>query len=377
MEVHAVNMKDTILNSVQETLLMGPGPSCVPPEVYRALSLPTIGHLDPLFIEIMDEIQGRLRRIMNTKNRLTLPISGTGSAGMETCFVNLVEPGDDVLVLINGVFGKRMEDVAGRLGAMVDAIEFDWGAPVDVAQVRERLSKKDYRIVAVVHAETSTGVANPVAKIGALVRETDALYLVDTVTSLGGMPVEADDWGVDAVYSGTQKCLSCPPGLAQVSFSERAVEKTMQRKTKVPNWYLDLSMIVNYWEGKKRAYHHTAPVNMLYGLHQALGLILDEGPENVFGRHMDCHALLVETLGDMGIAMFVDPDCRLPMLNAVVIPEGVDEAAVRSRLLTDYRIEIGAGLGPLAGKIWRIGVMGHTARPENITRLASALSDVL
>jgi len=377
MEVHAVNMKDTILNSVQETLLMGPGPSCVPPEVYRALSLPTIGHLDPLFIEIMDEIQGRLRRIMNTKNRLTLPISGTGSAGMETCFVNLVEPGDDVLVLINGVFGKRMEDVAGRLGAMVDAIEFDWGAPVDVAQVRERLSKKDYRIVAVVHAETSTGVANPVAKIGALVRETDALYLVDTVTSLGGMPVEADDWGVDAVYSGTQKCLSCPPGLAPVSFSERAVEKTMQRKTKVPNWYLDLSMIVNYWEGKKRAYHHTAPVNMLYGLHQALGLILDEGPENVFGRHMDCHALLVETLGDMGIAMFVDPDCRLPMLNAVVIPEGVDEAAVRSRLLTDYRIEIGAGLGPLAGKIWRIGVMGHTARPENITRLASALSDVL
>lgn len=370
-------MKDTILNSVQETLLMGPGPSCVPPEVYRALSLPTIGHLDPLFIEIMDEIQGRLRRIMNTKNRLTLPISGTGSAGMETCFVNLVEPGDDVLVLINGVFGKRMEDVAGRLGAMVDAIEFDWGAPVDVAQVRERLSKKDYRIVAVVHAETSTGVANPVAKIGALVRETDALYLVDTVTSLGGMPVEADDWGVDAVYSGTQKCLSCPPGLAPVSFSERAVEKTMQRKTKVPNWYLDLSMIVNYWEGKKRAYHHTAPVNMLYGLHQALGLILDEGPENVFGRHMDCHALLVETLGDMGIAMFVDPDCRLPMLNAVVIPEGVDEAAVRSRLLTDYRIEIGAGLGPLAGKIWRIGVMGHTARPENITRLASALSDVL
>ena len=377
MEVHAVNMKDTILNSVQETLLMGPGPSCVPPEVYRALSLPTIGHLDPLFIEIMDEIQGRLRRIMNTKNRLTLPISGTGSAGMETCFVNLVEPGDDVLVLINGVFGKRMEDVAGRLGAMVDAIEFDWGAPVDVAQVRERLSKKDYRIVAVVHAETSTGVANPVAEIGALVRETDALYLVDTVTSLGGMPVEADDWGVDAVYSGTQKCLSCPPGLAPVSFSERAVEKTMQRKTKVPNWYLDLSMIVNYWEGKKRAYHHTAPVNMLYGLHQALGLILDEGPENVFGRHMDCHALLVETLGDMGIAMFVDPDCRLPMLNAVVIPEGVDEAAVRSRLLTDYRIEIGAGLGPLAGKIWRIGVMGHTARPENITRLASALSDVL
>jgi alanine-glyoxylate transaminase/serine-glyoxylate transaminase/serine-pyruvate transaminase len=369
--------QDNLLESIRETLLMGPGPSCVPPEVYRALSRPTIGHLDPLFIEIMDRIQERLRLIMNTKNRLTLPISGTGSAGMETCFVNLVEPGDDVLILINGVFGKRMEDVAGRLGAAVDTLEFEWGTPVDPQQVRERLQKKDYRIIAVVHAETSTGVANPVSEIGDLVRETSALYLVDAVTSLGGMPVEADAWGVDALYSGTQKCLSCPPGLAPVSFSQRAVEKTLGRKTKVPNWYLDLSMIVNYWEGKKRAYHHTAPVNMLFGLYEALGLILDEGLQNVFRRHQDAHAVLAETCADLGISLFVDPDCRLPMLNAVVIPDGVDEAEVRSRLLVDHRIEIGAGLGPLAGKIWRIGIMGHTARPENISRLADALSDVL
>ena len=370
-------MKNNLLDSVHETLLMGPGPSSVPPDVYRALSHPTIGHLDPTFIEIMDTIKEQLRGIMNTDNRLTLPISGTGSAGMETCFVNLVEPGDNVLVLINGVFGTRMQDVAGRLGAAVDTLEFEWGTPVDPEQVRERLSKKDYHIVAVVHAETSTGVANPVSEIGRLVRETGALYLVDAVTSLGGMPVEADAWGVDAIYSGTQKCLSCPPGLAPVSFSERAVEKTMQRKTKVPNWYLDLSMIVNYWEGEKRAYHHTAPVNMLYGLYQALNLILDEGQDAVFRRHNDCHSILVETLGDMGISLFVDPDYRLPMLNAVVIPDGVDEAAVRSRLLSDHRIEIGAGLGPLAGKVWRIGVMGHTARKENISRLTDALLEVL
>ena len=366
-----------LLDSIHETLLMGPGPSCVHPEVYRALSRPTIGHLDPTFIEIMDHIQEQLRLILNTDNRLTIPISGTGSAGMETCFVNLIEPEDTVLVLINGVFGKRMEDVAGRLGAVVDTMEFEWGAPVDPGRVRDQIQKREYDIVAVVHAETSTGVANPVSEIGQMVRDTGALYLVDAVTSLGGMPVEADAWGVDAVYSGTQKCLSCPPGLAPVSFSERAVKKTMQRKTKVPNWYLDLSMIVNYWEGEKRAYHHTAPVNMLYGLCRALNLILDEGQDAVFRRHTDCHEMLVETLGDMGISLFVDPDYRLPMLNAVVIPDGVDEAAVRSRLLADHRIEIGAGLGPLAGKIWRIGVMGHTARPENISRLADALSEIL
>jgi alanine-glyoxylate transaminase/serine-glyoxylate transaminase/serine-pyruvate transaminase len=364
------------LESIQEVLLMGPGPSCVPPEVYEALSRPTIGHLDPKFIGIMDEIKDLLQQVMKTGNRLTIPISGTGSAGMEACFVNLVEPGDEVLILINGVFGMRMQDVATRLGANVDTLEFEWGTPVLPERVKEQLDKKDYCIVAVVHAETSTGICNPIAEIAELVNAKGSLFLVDTVTSLGGMPVEADAWHVDAMYSGTQKCLSCPPGLAPITFSERAVEKTMKRKTKVPNWYLDLSMIVNYWEGSKRAYHHTAPINMLYGLYQALRCIVDEGLENVFNRHSESHLALVQSLGAMGLDMLVEPEYRLPMLNAVKIPEGVDEAQVRKRLLEEHQIEIGAGLGPLAGKIWRIGVMGHTARIENIERLTKALAEV-
>ncbi len=362
------------LNSLKDTLLMGPGPSCVQPQVYKALARPTIGHLDPKFIEIMDEIKSFLQQIMQTKNRLTIPISGTGSAGMETCFVNLVEPGDEVLILINGVFGKRMEDLAGRLGADLDTLEFEWGTPVLPDAVKEQLNKKDYKLVAVVHAETSTGVCNPVAEIAELVRGTDSLFLVDTVTSLGGIPVESDKWQADAVYSGTQKCLSCPPGLAPITFSDKAVEKTLKRKTKVPNWYLDLTMIVNYWEGQSRAYHHTAPINMLYGLYEALFCILDEGMENVIQRHQQNHLALVQTLESMGMEMLVEPEFRLPMLNSVKIPDQVDEASIRSKLLTDFQIEIGAGLGPLAGKIWRIGLMGHTARPENVDRLGKALS---
>jgi alanine-glyoxylate transaminase/serine-glyoxylate transaminase/serine-pyruvate transaminase len=365
------------LDSINEVLLMGPGPSCVPPEVYTALSRPCIGHLDPKFIGIMDEIKGLLQELMQTKNRLTIPMSGTGSAGMETCFVNLVEPGDDVLVLKNGVFGMRMADVAARLGAHVDVLEFEWGAPVIVDDVIQQLGKKDYSIVAVVHAETSTGVCNPVAEIGALLKQTQALYLVDTVTSLGGMPVAADAWNIDALYSGTQKCLSCPPGLSPVTFSARAVDKIMSRKSKVPNWYLDLTMIVNYWEGESRAYHHTAPVNMLYGLYQAAKLIVDEGLDNVFQRHIAAHEALVAALGQMGLDMLVAPESRLPMLNAVKVPEGVDELKVRKTLLAEHNIEIGAGLGPLAGKIWRIGVMGHTARLKNIERLTGALKSVI
>jgi len=370
-------MSDPLFAALTDTLLMGPGPSCVPPEVYTALHRPTIGHLDPRFIALMDDIKARLQAVMQTANRLTIPVSGTGSAGTETCFVNLVEPGDAVLILKNGVFGMRMADVAGRLGAAVDVLEFEWGTPVDPEAVRERLSEKAYRIVAVVHAETSTGVANPVEAIGPLVKENGALFLVDTVTSLGGMPVATDAWGADAVYSGTQKCLSCPPGLAPVSFSDRAVEKLKARKAKVPNWYLDLSLIVDYWEGAKRAYHHTAPINMLYALRAALILILDEGLEKVHARHLDNHRRLVAGLEERGLSMLVDPDSRLPMLNAVRVPEGVDEAAVRSRLLQDHDIEIGAGLGPLAGKIWRVGLMGHTARPENVDRLLAALDKIL
>ncbi len=370
-------MSINLLDSLTETLLMGPGPACVPPAVYQAIAKPTIGHLDPRFIAIMDEIKARLQQVMQTRNRLTLPISGTGSAGMETAFVNLVEHGDRVLILKNGVFGMRMVDVAQRLGAEVDVIEFEWGTPVDVEKVKVQLASRSYKIVAVVHAETSTGAMNPVAEIGAAVKPTGALYLVDAVTSLGGIPVETDAWGIDVIYSGTQKCLSCPPGLAPVSFSDRAVETLRARRTKVPNWYLDLTMIVDYWQGAKRAYHHTAPINMLYAIDAALEAILEEGLEAVFARHAETHRRLVAGLEAMGLSMPVAPASRLPMLNAVRVPEGVDEAAVRSRLLKEFDIEIGAGLGPLAGKIWRIGLMGHTARAQNVDRLLDALKKIL
>ena len=365
------------LDQLPEVLLMGPGPSCVPPEVYRALARPTIGHLDPRFLAIMAEIQTLLRQIMGTANVLTLPVSGTGSAGMETCFVNLVEGGDRVLILSNGVFGQRMADVAGRLRAEVDALEFPWGTPVVPEAVRERLAQREYDLVAVVHAETSTGVCNPVAEIGSLVRAHDALYLVDTVTSLGGMPVTMDAWGADVMYSGTQKCLSCPPGLSPVSFSPRAVAKLQARATKVPSWYLDLTMIIKYWEGATRVYHHTAPINMLYGLYQALRCVMDEGLEAVFQRHRQAHDQLVAGLAEMGIELLVDAPSRLPMLNAVKIPDGVREADVRRTLLERHEIEIGAGLGPLAGRIWRIGLMGHTARAENVARVLDALRTAL
>jgi len=366
-----------LLENIDDVLLMGPGPSCVPNEVYRALSCKTLGHMDYYFIQIMDEIKNQLQKIMGTQNRLTLAVSGTGSAGMETCFVNLIEHGDRVLVLINGVFGKRMADVAGRLGAQVDTIEFEWGTPVLPEQVAEKLSANSYKVVAVVHAETSTGVRNPVEEIGRLVKDNGAFYLVDCVTSLGGIPVEADRWGVDALYSGTQKCLSCPPGLAPVTFSERAVEFIGNRKSKVPNWYLDMSMVIQYWEGKKRVYHHTAPINMLYGLYQALLLIFEEGIERVHQRHLDAHNRLVKGLEALGMEMLVQPEYRLPMLNAVKVPEGVDEDGARNRLRREHFIEIGGGLGPLAGQIWRIGLMGHTAREENVDRLLDALKTIL
>ena len=365
-----------LLESVEEILLMGPGPSCVPPEVYKALSRKTIGHLDPYFLEIMEELKGMLRKILNTGNTITIPISGTGSAGMEACFVNLVEPGDRVLILINGVFGQRMREVATRLGASVDALEFAWGTPVVLEEVERKLRESSYRIVAVVHAETSTGVRNPVAEIGKLMKGKDAIYLVDTVTSLGGTEVRMDDWSIDALYSGTQKCLSCPPGLAPLSFSEKAMAKLKSRKTKVPNWYLDLTLICEYW-GKTRVYHHTAPVNMLYGLYQALYLILQEGPDKVFARHRESHEALVKGLEGMGLKMLVEKPFRLPMLNTVYSPEGVDELSVRKRLRSEFKIEIGGGLGPLAGKIWRIGLMGHTARKKNVTRFLQALMKCL
>jgi len=361
------------LENVPEILLMGPGPSCVHPEVYKALAVSTLGHMDPVFLDIMDSIKELTQIILNTKNRCTVPMSGTGSAGMETCFVNLIEKGDKVLILENGVFGRRMIDVATRLGAEVDSLSFKWGTPVIVEDVAKKLKEKDYSLLAVVHAETSTGVRNPAAEIGALLKGKDTLYLLDTVTSMGGIEIRMDDWGVDALYSGSQKCLSCPPGIAPVSFSERAVKKLLDRKTKVPNWYLDLSMIIHYWEGAKRVYHHTAPINMLYAMYQALAIVVDEGLDNTYRRHMDNHKLLVKGLEEMGLKILVEEKYRLPELNSVIVPEGVDEAAVRARLLSEFKIEIGAGLGDLAGKIWRIGLMGYTSSPENVTAVLKAL----
>jgi alanine-glyoxylate transaminase/serine-glyoxylate transaminase/serine-pyruvate transaminase len=366
-----------MLDGIEEILLMGPGPSCIHDSVYEALSRKTLGHMDPYFIQIMDGVKKLLQTVMKTQNKMTIPISGTGSSGMETCFVNLIQKGDPVLILINGVFGKRMQDVASRLGADVDALEFEWGTPVVPEKVSEQLGQKDYKIVALVHAETSTGVRNPAQEIGELLKGTGSLFLLDTVTSLGGMEVATDGWGVDALYSGTQKCLSCPPGLAPVSFSDRALDVILNRKTKVPNWYLDISMLTKYWEGQTRVYHHTAPINMIYGLYQALYLIVEEGLESVFDRHYRYHKKLVDGLEELGIDMLVDPEYRLPMLNSIKIPEGAADAEARGKLLRDHKIEIGAGLGPLAGKIWRIGLMGHTAREENVDRVLAALKDLL
>ncbi len=371
------NKMENALDRVKEITLMGPGPSCVDNSVYKAMANPTMGHLDPGFIRIMDQIKIQLQELLNTDNRLTIPISGTGSAGMECSFVNLIEKNDPVLTLINGVFGMRMQDVVQRLGGNVDVLAFEWGTPVLPDDVQQQLKKNIYKIVAVVHAETSTGVENPIAEIGRLLKGSDTLFLVDAVTSLGGTEILMDEWGIDVLYSGTQKCLSCPPGLSPVSFSRRAVEAVQNRKTKVPNWYLDLSMIINYWEGAARAYHHTAPVNMLYGLYQSLFLILQEGKDAVYQRHLQNHRLLVKGFKDLGLSMLVDEPYRLPMLNSVLIPDGVDDAKVRASLLTDHAIEIGAGLGPLAGKIWRIGLMGHTARPENVEKLLAALKSIL
>lgn len=370
-------MKENLLDSVQSILLMGPGPSSVAPSTYQAMSKSTLGHLDPYFLKIMDSIKDGLKKLMGTKNELTVPLSGTGSIGMEAAFVNMVEPGERVLILQNGVFGRRMADVAGRLGADVKELTFTWGEPVVPESVKKELEQNTYDLVAVVHAETSTGVCNPVEEIGKIVKNVGSLYLVDTVTSLGGIPVCVDQWNADICYSGTQKCLSCPPGLSPITFSEKAVEKLHARKTKVPNWYLDMSLLTQYWSGAKRVYHHTAPINMLYGLYQAIHNILEEGQENSFARHKKAHEKLVAGLAELGMNMLVAPEYRLPMLNSVLVPEGVDEAILRSSLLDDYQIEVGAGLGDLAGKIVRIGLMGYTAQDYNVDRLLAALKNIL
>jgi len=357
-------------------ILLGPGPSPVSSRVLQALSLPVVGHLDPKFLEIMDQSMAMLREVFQTQNRLALPMSGTGSAGMETCFVNLLEPGDTVLIGVNGVFGTRMVDVAQRCGARVDTVDAEWGTALDAQKFKDALAKKKYKLAAVVHAETSTGVLQPLDDIAQLVRDSGALLLVDAVTSLGGAPVRVDELGIDACYSGTQKCLGCPPGLSPVTFNDRAVEVIRNRKTKVQSWYLDLSMIEKYW-GSERVYHHTAPVSMNYALHEALRIVLEEGLEKAWQRHRQVHETFVREMRKLELEPAVAESIRAPMINAVKIPEGVDDPKIRQRLYDDFDIEIGAGLGPLKGKIWRVGLMGHGARVENIEILSKALKQLI
>ncbi|MCA9088667.1 MAG: alanine--glyoxylate aminotransferase family protein [Planctomycetaceae bacterium] len=358
-------------------ILMGPGPSDVAPRVLAAMAAPTVGHLDPYFLRIMDETQAMLRTVFQTENRLTLAVSGTGSAGMEACIVNLIEPGDRMVVGINGVFGGRMADVARRAGADVLTIERPFGEVFDPQEVAAAIKAHSPKVVGLVHAETSTGALQPLEEISELVHAAGGLLLVDCVTSLGGVPVEIDRWNIDAAYSGTQKCLSCPPGLAPVTFSSRAVEAMDARKTKVASWYLDMSMVRNYWSGQSRAYHHTAPINMNFGLHEALRAVLEEGLPARHARHLANHLALRAGLEALGIEYAVAEEYRLPMLNAVRIPEGVDDKAVRGRLLQEFGIEIGAGLGPMAGKTWRIGLMGEASTKRNVLLFLGALENCL
>ncbi len=359
--------------------LMGPGPSDVNPRILEAMSRPTIGHLDPVFVGMMDEVKAMLQYAFQTTNNLTFPVSAPGSAGMETCFVNLVEPGDKVIVCQNGVFGGRMKENVIRCGGEAIMVEDEWGKAIDLGKVEQALKDHpDAKVLAFVHAETSTGAQSDAATLCALAREHDCLSIVDTVTSLGGTPVKVDEWGADAVYSGTQKCLSCVPGISPVTFSERAEAAIRNRKTPVQSWFLDLSLVMGYWgPGAKRAYHHTAPINTLYALHEALVILQEEGLENAWARHRRNHEALKAGIEAMGMSFVVDEADRLPQLNAVTIPEGVDDAEVRTRLLNDYDLEIGAGLGALAGKIWRIGLMGFASNARNVLFCLGALDSTL
>ncbi|VAW59556.1 Serine--pyruvate aminotransferase / L-alanine:glyoxylate aminotransferase [hydrothermal vent metagenome] len=359
--------------------LMGPGPSDVHPRILSAMARPTIGHLDPLFVQMMDEVKGLLQYAFQTKNELTIPISAPGSAGMEACFVNLVEAGDKVIVCQNGVFGGRMKENVERLNATAIMVEDEWGKAVDCDKVEAALkANPDAKILAFVHAETSTGAQSDAKALCALAQKYDCLTIVDAVTSLGGTELRVDDWGIDAIYSGTQKCLSCTPGISPVSFSKKATDVITSRKTKVTSWFLDMNLVMGYWGANaKRAYHHTAPVNALYAFHESLVMLQDEGLENAWARHAKNHLALRAGLEAMGLSFIVDEADRLPQLNAVTIPDGVDEAAVRAQLLNEFNLEIGAGLGALAGKVWRIGLMGHSSRAENIMLCLSALEAVL
>jgi len=373
MKLNAIDFRDI---DPGQRVLMGPGPSDVPARVLQAMSAPCIGHLDPAFLSIMDETQQLLRFVFQTDNALTIPVSGTGSAGMEACFVNLVEPGDEVVVCVNGVFGARMCDIVGRLGANLIRVDAEWGKTVDPETVRQAVRERQPKLLAVVHAETSTGVCQPLEDLHDIAKESGALFLVDMVTSLGGMDAALDRKGIDAAYSGTQKCISCPPGLSPVSFSPAAMKVLEERKTPVVSWYLDMSMVSSYW-GAERKYHHTAPINMIYALREALRIIAEEGLETRFARHLVNHRALVAGVEAMGLSMLVAEGERLPMLNAVRIPEGADDLKVRKTLLNNFGLEIGGGLGALAGKVWRVGLMGHSSRRRNVFLFLSALETIL
>ena len=359
-------------------ILLGPGPSDLHPRVMAALGQTVVGYMDPVFVNMMEELKTLLRYAFQTGNALTFPLSGPGSVGMETCFVNLVEPGDKVVVCRNGVFGGRMIENVQRSGGTAIVVEEEWGHAIDPQKLEDTLkAHPDARLVAFVHAETSTGAQSDAAALCAVARQHGCLTIVDTVTSLGGTPVLVDAWGADAVYSGSQKCLSCTPGLSPVTFSAAAIERVKARRTKVQSWFMDLTLVLDYWGATQRTYHHTAPGNSLYGLHEALRLLAEEGLENTWARHRRHHAALKAGLEAMGLSFGVAEAARLPQMNAVRVPEGVDDLTVRRTLLQEHAVEIGAGLGPLAGKVWRFGLMGWSCREDNVMAALAALEQVL
>lgn len=372
--MEAKNYKDL---NISPRILLGPGPSMVAPRVLNALSYPVIGHLDPEFLTLMKEVQELLRFAFQTENELTVPVSGTGSAGMEAALCNFIEPGDNVLIAVMGYFGERMVEMAGRYGAQVDRIDRPWGEAFDPDEIKTALSQKKYKLLALVHAETSTGVLQSgIAEIAAAAHANGALLVLDTVTSLGGLPVEIDAWEVDVAFSGTQKSMSAPPGLAPLTVSPRARQVLRNRSTPVRNWYLDLSLLENYW-GSERTYHHTAPINANYALREALRMVAEEGLEERFARHRANAEVLWAGLEDLDISLFVPEEYRLTTLTTAVIPPGVDGLAVRKQLLNDYNLEIAGGFGPLAGQIWRIGLMGYSSRLENVILLLAVFREIL
>ena len=382
---YAPSKRITSFHPPQRTL-MGPGPTEIHPRVLTTMSQPAIGYLDPVFVEMMEELKSLLRYVYQTKNPLTFPVSGPGSVGMEYCFVNMVAPGDKVIVCRNGVFGGRMIENVERCGGIPIVVEDDWGSPVSPEKLEDALkANRDARVVAFVHAETSTGARSDAKTLVEIAHRYDALTIVDAVTSLAGVPVLVDEWGIDAIYSASQKCLSCTPGLSPVSFSERVVAHVKARKDKIHSWFMDMNLLLSYWNGggggtagaPVRTYHHTAPTNSLFALHEALVLIREEGLENCWARAHRHHVALKAGLESMELEFLVKPEYQLPQMNAVVCPTGIDEAKVRRDLLNEYNIEIGAGLGPLAGKIWRIGLMGYSCRTENVMLCLSALDQAM